>query len=156
MTSFSTQFSSWRIKKGLSQTELARKANIPRPNLINLESGKRDCNLATLYKLAQALQISPGTLLDQNPHPIKKFNRHQIDQIARAIIHPSTKLSSRLETSRNEIYPLLFPTLRAVGIHKIPFRKSPSRRIKSRVESIYGRDNVTHIIKRVNKLLANQ
>ena len=51
-----------REKQGLSQLELALRANISQ-NMINyVETGKRPPSLDTLLKICQALNISPASL----------------------------------------------------------------------------------------------
>jgi ribosome-binding protein aMBF1 (putative translation factor) len=45
-----------RIKKGFTQTELARKAGIPQSHLSRLESGKHTPTHVTIKKLAKALK----------------------------------------------------------------------------------------------------
>ena len=56
-----------REKQGLSQLELALRANISQ-NMINyVETGKRTPSLDTLLKICQALNINPAALfLDTN------------------------------------------------------------------------------------------
>jgi transcriptional regulator with XRE-family HTH domain len=54
----------WRLKRDLSQAELARRARIPRPNLSAIERGRREVTLGTLRALALALDVRPGVLAD--------------------------------------------------------------------------------------------
>ncbi|PIY80655.1 MAG: hypothetical protein COY80_01615 [Candidatus Pacebacteria bacterium CG_4_10_14_0_8_um_filter_42_14] len=44
-----------RHKIGLTQKELAEKANLPRATIIKVESGKRNATLETLMHMAQAM-----------------------------------------------------------------------------------------------------
>lgn len=48
-----------RLKKGLTQVELARRANIGRVKLVLLEGGEENITLQTLCKIAQALDCKP-------------------------------------------------------------------------------------------------
>jgi transcriptional regulator with XRE-family HTH domain len=75
----------WRNRLGLSQTELARRAGISRPNLVAIEQGRKDLTLSTLVKISQALGISPGKLLEETP-PRFKLDRHQVDRVAKAVL----------------------------------------------------------------------
>lgn len=59
----------WRLKRGLTQDRLARRARIPRPNLSRIEQGGREVSLRTLRALAAALDIRPGLLVDGIPPP---------------------------------------------------------------------------------------
>lgn len=52
-----TSFKEAREKKGLSQEELAQKANINRTTLSKIESGLRNATIQTLDKLASALDM---------------------------------------------------------------------------------------------------
>lgn len=55
-----------RERQGLSQLELALKANISQ-NMINyIETGKRTPSLDTLLKICQALNINPATLFSDS------------------------------------------------------------------------------------------
>ena len=52
-----------RIKKGLSQEELAELSGLHRTYISSLELGKRNVSLINIHALAKALGISPDKLL---------------------------------------------------------------------------------------------
>ncbi len=54
----------WRLRRELSQAEVARRAGITQASLSNYENGKRDLPLSTLIGVAGALNVSIGELLD--------------------------------------------------------------------------------------------
>jgi len=54
----------WRLRRELSQAEVARLAGITQASLSNYENGKRDLPLTTLLGVARALNVSVGDLLD--------------------------------------------------------------------------------------------
>lgn len=54
----------WRLRRELSQAEVARLAGITQASLSNYENGKRDLPLSTLLGVARALNVSVGDLLD--------------------------------------------------------------------------------------------
>lgn len=54
----------WRLRRELSQAEVARLAGITQASLSNYEHGKRDLPLSTLLGVARALNVSVGDLLD--------------------------------------------------------------------------------------------
>jgi len=54
----------WRLKRELSQAEVARQTGITQASLSNYENGKRDLPLSTLLGVAAALNVSLGDLLD--------------------------------------------------------------------------------------------
>ena len=79
----------WRNERKLTQDQLARAAGISRPNLSDLERGKRELSLKSLRRLSSALQITPGTLVDGvSPLAVKgstRFDRRSLDRIADAV-----------------------------------------------------------------------
>jgi transcriptional regulator with XRE-family HTH domain len=53
-----------RIEKGWSQTELARRAGVAAATISRIESGRvQGVGLGTLIRLADALEVSPKSLL---------------------------------------------------------------------------------------------
>lgn len=79
----------WRNERELTQEQLARATGISRPNLSDLERGKRELSLKSLRLLASALQVTPGTLVDGIP-PLAvrgplRFSRKNLDRIADAV-----------------------------------------------------------------------
>ncbi|MCY4638732.1 MAG: helix-turn-helix domain-containing protein [Chloroflexi bacterium] len=53
----------WRQRRALSQSTVARAADITQASLSNYETGKRDLPLATLLNLAAALDVPVGDLI---------------------------------------------------------------------------------------------
>ena len=53
-----------RAKQGLSQAGLAERAGISREYIARLETGHHDPSLSTLEKLAKALRVKVGELLE--------------------------------------------------------------------------------------------
>ena len=56
----------WRLRRGLSQVELARRAELTNDYLFKIESGRRGCNPATAQQLAALLEVD---LLDLRKKP---------------------------------------------------------------------------------------
>ncbi len=79
----------WRQLKGLTQEELANKAELSRPNLSMIEQGGRDVTLDTARRIAEALEIQPGILVDgvgpETPKS-KPLSRKQLDRIGRFVL----------------------------------------------------------------------
>jgi transcriptional regulator with XRE-family HTH domain len=53
-----------RADRGMTQEALAEKAGISRVYIARLETGRQDPTLATLKKLAKALKVKVGELLE--------------------------------------------------------------------------------------------
>ena len=54
----------WRLRREMSQAEVARLAGITQASLSNYENGKRDMPLSTLLGVSAGLNVSLGDLLD--------------------------------------------------------------------------------------------
>lgn len=63
-----------RKLRGMSQEQLAKKANISRSHLSAIEAPNmvRAFSLEALYDIADALEIEPGALLDAAASPLYK------------------------------------------------------------------------------------
>ncbi|MGW4370126.1 helix-turn-helix domain-containing protein [Nocardia takedensis] len=54
-----------RRARGMTQEQLAEKSNLALPTIAAIERGTRWPRISTLQKLAKALQVSGGELLDR-------------------------------------------------------------------------------------------
>ena len=54
----------WRAKRGLSQRDLADVSGVSREYIARIELGQHDPTLSTLEKLAKALGVKVGRLLE--------------------------------------------------------------------------------------------
>jgi len=53
----------FRYREGMTQTQLAERAGIPRRHISEMETGKRPVGKANARKLAEALNVAPRLLL---------------------------------------------------------------------------------------------
>ena len=53
-----------RVEKGWSQERLALESGLARSYLGGVERGQRNIALLNIYKLAEALAVTPGSLMD--------------------------------------------------------------------------------------------
>ncbi|MBS6602999.1 MAG: helix-turn-helix transcriptional regulator [Brachyspira sp.] len=53
-----------RMKKGLTQFQLAEKLNVHEKHICKIETGKQNVTLKTLEKIAKALEVEPSVLLE--------------------------------------------------------------------------------------------
>jgi transcriptional regulator with XRE-family HTH domain len=61
------QLKAWRTGRALSQRALAERAGMPYPMVARLELGATDPRLSTLERLAEALGVTVGDLVDGSP-----------------------------------------------------------------------------------------
>ena len=54
----------WRAKRKLSQRDLADLSGVSREYIARIELGQHDPTVSTLVKLAKALGVKPGVLLE--------------------------------------------------------------------------------------------
>ena len=80
----------WRLQRGLTQKELARRAGVPRPNLSAIERGQREVSLKTVRALGVALGVRAGVLVDgvlpQEEEGTGKLSREAMERIADAVV----------------------------------------------------------------------
>ncbi len=60
---FGVIISRLRIQKGLTQERMSGLAGIARSHLVSLENGEKTVRLDTLWRIADALEISPSELI---------------------------------------------------------------------------------------------
>jgi transcriptional regulator with XRE-family HTH domain len=117
MIDFADNIYLWRIFRGLSQEELAVKTGIPRPNISVIERGSREVTLATVRRLAAALKVKPGMLVNGVAPPYfkgkKKLSRKSLELIIEAILNKA----KRRRTSLNNKHLQRFTSFqKAVGV----------------------------------------
>jgi transcriptional regulator with XRE-family HTH domain len=66
---FRERLRDWRLKRGLTQEELARKADVPTVSVSHFETGHRFPNAESLRRLADALGVSADYLLGRVKEP---------------------------------------------------------------------------------------
>ena len=55
-----------RVKRFMTQAQLAKAAGISQKTLVNIETNKVEPHFSTILKLADALGIDPSKLVDQD------------------------------------------------------------------------------------------
>lgn len=63
ITNFGKKLKEVRLKKKLSQGDVAKNLGVHRSYISGLERGRRNPSLATIQKLAKALKVSPKDFL---------------------------------------------------------------------------------------------
>ena len=64
-TAFGKTLRKRRLAKLLTQEVLATEANLSRAYISDLEMGKKDPSLFTVFKLADALKLKPSVMIDE-------------------------------------------------------------------------------------------
>jgi transcriptional regulator with XRE-family HTH domain len=96
---FDRQLNTWRTSQNLSQVQLAKRAGLTQAYVVRLESGQSDPSLSVLRRLAAALSIPLGQLIDEAP-PAAQLDRHELDQLARSVYHPHSRANKNQPTVR--------------------------------------------------------
>ncbi|HEX5762019.1 MAG TPA: helix-turn-helix transcriptional regulator [Solirubrobacterales bacterium] len=64
MAHFGSKLREARERLGLTQEEVAQRSGVHVTEISRMEAGKRDPKISTLRRLAEALEVKPGQLLD--------------------------------------------------------------------------------------------
>ena len=156
MTPFGQTVFLWRVARGLTQEQLAKRARISRPNLSAIERGKREVSLGTLRALALNLEIRPGILVDgiapgvREARPARR-SREALERMAEAVVR-RTRVHDPQERAVVE-------ALRRILTHRTFASQGRWRRSRRgrraaqtawlQLESTYPREVVQSLIQRV-------
>ena len=122
----------WRRNHKLTQADLARRSEVSRPYLCRLEKGLVDPGLSALRRLAVALEIGVGQLIETLP-PERPLDRMELDRLARGALRPGTREARQLPETR-VLAAMIRERREALGFH-VPKRRAsrrPSRRASRR------------------------
>ena len=64
-SAFGKSLKSRRLSSNLSQEQLGLKSGLSRPYISELEMGKKDPSLFTIFKLADALKVKPSFFINE-------------------------------------------------------------------------------------------
>jgi transcriptional regulator with XRE-family HTH domain len=64
MAGFGSNLRAARERLGLTQEEVAQRSGVHATEVSRIEAGKRDPKVSTLLRLAKAVEVRPGQLLD--------------------------------------------------------------------------------------------
>lgn len=143
-----------RLERGMTQAELAQKANIPQPNLSNIEQGRRDITISTLRRIAYGLRVE---LIDffrsesRQNQPLFPLTRSRLERMAHAI---ATGKQTHLPFQERELVDLfreMIPEVRKrpLGVKRI---NQNWLKLKSKLDS----STMNQIMNRVRDAWARQ
>jgi transcriptional regulator with XRE-family HTH domain len=147
----------WRRHQKLTQVDLADRAALSRPYLSRLEKGKVDPALSAIRRLAAALNVLPGKLIEELP-PERTLSRDEMDRLARGAWHPGTTEARGLPETR--VLALLIQERRealgrriARNERHMPPRPKPSAVNASRwLRASLGEKQWSALLRRIDKL----
>jgi transcriptional regulator with XRE-family HTH domain len=64
MTALGTNLRETRERLGLTQEQVAQRSGVHSTEVSRIEAGKRDPKVSTLERLAEAVEVKPGRLLE--------------------------------------------------------------------------------------------
>lgn len=70
-----------RIERGMSQAELAEKANVGLPHISDIERGMTHTKILTFARIAEALQVSADDLLRINIPQVKVLYQSELAEL---------------------------------------------------------------------------
>ena len=109
----------YRLRKGLTQEQLAAGSGVAQANISNFEKGKRDITINTLFRLCLALEVSPAEIFAKeivSKH--ENFTRQRVERIARAIVNENVSVSKEDRRIVDLIKPILSQRGRPVSSKK--------------------------------------
>ncbi len=142
---------SWRRSRGLTQSALAARAGLPQAAVSLAERGLRDISLRTLFRLAAALKLTPGTLLDADP-PHSTLTRHELDAIAHAVVTGRRNIPPVHRHLADACAGAMRPTLEACETPGAARARRRGRGALLAAIQRYGRERVEMILERVDRL----
>jgi transcriptional regulator with XRE-family HTH domain len=126
-----------REEAGLNQEDVARRVDLTRTSITNIEKGKQKIQLGTLYEIAKILNTDPRTLLPALPQkriipdkfwqPLTKLERLWVEEIISSQVmvneeaepKPKIKLGGDIEDNLFEIFSNVKVVTPPVGIEGI-------------------------------------
>ncbi|TGE37192.1 XRE family transcriptional regulator [Desulfosporosinus fructosivorans] len=89
-----------RLTKGLSAVELSQRSGVARSLISQLETGKRQSTgIDTIYRLAQALEVSPTLFLNDEPPSNVHYNEDLSPFVLNEGSQPYLRLAQKAEKS---------------------------------------------------------
>ena len=139
-----------RLEKGMTQEELANRAEIPQSGISNIEKEKRDITVSTLLKLCLALEVEPSELFKRPERSVQPilFTRKEVEKIAQAVMGRGVSLSR----NEKEIAGLVRQVMHQESKRYVPNRKI--YRAWNKLRNVLKEDQISILTQRVMDLKA--
>lgn len=149
----------WRMKKGLTQSAVAQRSGVSRPNLSAIEQGARDLTVQTLRRIASTLGVTPGALVDgirsKPMRSLEKLDRYSLDRIARIAAGQPLKASRAERRIAGDLASITKSKTRNLSgkknLNKVRSENAAILRLKTEI----GTTVFQHLIRRVEKNLSS-
>jgi transcriptional regulator with XRE-family HTH domain len=151
--SFALNLKRLRLQRGLTQIRLAELSGIAQPNLAAMEQARRQPTLATLHRLAEALESQPETLLSSQGSGMSRF---LMDETCRYLVAGKNRPDKLDEQLWLDLQVTFRPKLKILQ----PTVKRPRLRISAnaaqrRITARLGPDGFREITSRLEKVYAS-
>lgn len=151
----------WRLHRRATQARVAEDAGISRPNLSAIEQGARDLTVQTLRRIAAALGVSPGTLVDglgpAADAGALSADRHAVDRIARLAAGERVRASISERKIAYALASILKSKTGWKGVKRLGRRTArEENETVARLKAELGPEVFRHLLSRVEKSLAGE
>ncbi len=148
----------WRLHGRLTQVRLAQISGVSRPNLSAIEQGARDLTVQTLRRLAEALGIDAGTLVNGvGPKPTYapiNTDRHSLDRVARLAAGQRLRASTKERKVALALAFVMKSKTGWAGIKRTGRRTARSENeTLTRLKAELGAELLAHLVRRIEKHL---
>ena len=144
----------WRLARGWTQQELARRSRVPQSAISLIEQGKKpDVTLSTVGRLARALSLAPHELLAPPPREALALDPHQREAIGRAVVRgtaPPPNIPAQLV---RELAGLVTQKLRAFNVPGRRLNRGRRWKVQRRwrdLQARYGDALVHDLLRRID------
>ncbi len=141
-----------RLERGLTQAALAERCGIAQPNLAAMELGRRQPTLATLQRLADALEAPVYAFLRA---PSSGLDRFELDAVCQRLVRGEPKPASLDPALWRDLQVTFRPKLQAhrPGLDRPRLRVS-ARAAEQRLKARLGRAGLDEVAHRLEKAYA--
>ncbi|MFT7637207.1 MAG: transcriptional regulator with XRE-family HTH domain [Candidatus Omnitrophota bacterium] len=150
----------WRGERGFTQAQLALSSGVSRPNISAIEQGSRDLTVQTLRRIASALELNPGVLVDgispETSMDKFKSDRFALDRIARLATGENLSASAEEKKIATDLASIMHSKIgnskRASALRGV----RADEKVMHKLKVALGPPIVKHLIQRVEKILSTR